>query len=945
MASSAAPASSEATVCILLRTTTTFHQISDIQRASLNDGTLKYLYAGVTAYCSIIQIRVQSLRLSSVEIDEYLLLRILDHFASFIVPIAEIDDFAHDATRDSRLQELNHRWEKIQDGSDVKKRRFIQQYISLGMSGPTLDKFFKTLVSLQRELSRPYPVDATQWLADEPSPQKNPTEPSYHVWRVAQAVCKALVATMNCSCRPQHEFDARILLATYRRPDVGGATFDDVAFPMMLSISEWWQEAVVHTVKEPVVHFSVEQADGPSKKCIKDNLPSMLVEHLCEPILKSKALQEKDKTNKRLELTVKNGRLYKNRSSDSDFLFAREKEAITLEAILQRGVHSFTEKTRRILALQLSYAVLYFYDTPWLPTSWSSSSVFFFRTATASIPLQPFLQADLNGSLRKNQDGQSFGLGNLDIADVDSSEVDPDDIMKHPCPILVELAIILMEVHGSRPFCDLATKYHVPFEAATPNGRYDAAVKVFEMYKSEMPENLQFHCAVAKCLDPHVWRVGATSNSSIQAIRTKIFEEVVLPLEDDVKLAFGSSVSLDSLDSTAKSLDIGPWVEPKPNIQDRVHEHVSYSSTSSSGPGNATATLSRHAPDHDLPTSPLSGGRKKEVKVSDSAVDDGRNENSVRCYHVWKRRYEDVYEKYIDAHMNSSGFAPVKIALLDTGYDKGHPDFEARKENIGGKYNWLDTEPKNRVHDKNGHGTFIASLLLDFAPHSELYVAKITNDEPSATIVASAIRHAVDEWKVDIVSLSFGFPDCTIDGYKELESAIQYAYSHDVLMFAAASNSGGTQRIAFPARDQNVICIYATDTQGNRCDFSPSAEKHNINLATVGYGVESAWPVSQCDVGKNPSCLTVRNGTSFAAPIAAGIAAFLLLYVRLHLPQQAARSTKQQKMKRLLRELAKKDGDEITRDGYHFIDLSLCSDSLFGKEKHYIDATLESILK
>ena len=64
--------------------------------------------------------------------------------------------------------------------------------------------------------------------------------------------------------------------------------------------------------------------------------------------------------------------------------------------------------------------------------------------------------------------------------------------------------------------------------------------------------------------------------------------------------------------------------------------------------------------------------------------------------------------------------SPVKIAVLDTGIDQTHPDIDARNEQIKGKCNWTNERFKNMVDDHNGHGTFTAGLLLDYAPDSAL---------------------------------------------------------------------------------------------------------------------------------------------------------------------------------------------------------------------------------
>lgn len=213
-------------------------------------------------------------------------------------------------------------------------------------------------------------------------------------------------------------------------------------------------------------------------------------------------------------------------------------------------------------------------------------------------------------------------------------------------------------------------------------------------------------------------------------------------------------------------------------------------------------------------------------------------------------------------------------------------------------------------------------------------------------MLPQAINHAVSTWNVDMISMSFGFPTCSIDGYSKLESALKNAYAKDVLLFAAASNSGGQLGRSFPAREPTVIAVHATDANGNRSRFSPTPLNDDANLATIGEAVESAWPVHLCDEISNPDCVQIKSGTSFATPILVGISAFLLMYARANLPDKAPALRSQKWMRAVLKRLAEKGAGSANqlRDGYYFVDLSLYKDSLFGREKDFINATCRDLL-
>jgi hypothetical protein len=202
----------------------------------------------------------------------------------------------------------------------------------------------------------------------------------------------------------------------------------------------------------------------------------------------------------------------------------------------------------------------------------------------------------------------------------------------------------------------------------------------------------------------------------------------------------------------------------------------------------------------------------------------------------------------------------------------------------------------------------------------------------------------VTEWKVDIISMSFGWPTRSIPGFSELQAAINTASEQNVIMFAAASNSGGRQGRAYPASSPKVICVHSTDVNGGRSSFSPTASPDRINLATVGESIQSAWPESFCD-DSNPECVKYKSGTSYATPIAAGIGAFLMQYARLHLTADAAEMMKQQdRMEAVLKRIAERGLSYRPRDDYYYIELSRSPANLFGKEKKFVDLTIEDIL-
>ena len=191
--------------------------------------------------------------------------------------------------------------------------------------------------------------------------------------------------------------------------------------------------------------------------------------------------------------------------------------------------------------------------------------------------------------------------------------------------------------------------------------------------------------------------------------------------------------------------------------------------------------------------------------------------------------------------------------------------------------------------------------------------------------------------------MSFGWPSSDFENYDVLEQAIDKAYSKKVLMFAAASNSGGRSGRAYPASSPHVICVHSTDTDGDRSGFSPTAERNTINLATVGQSVQSAWPMLLCEDGEH---VKTRSGTSYATPIMVGITAFLLSFARLHLSEKETQGLmRKEKIECLLRRCAERGPNYQPRDGYFYVELSLSRHNLFGQDLEEIRREFLKVLR
>ncbi|KAF3317975.1 hypothetical protein TWF173_009795 [Orbilia oligospora] len=246
---------------------------------------------------------------------------------------------------------------------------------------------------------------------------------------------------------------------------------------------------------------------------------------------------------------------------------------------------------------------------------------------------------------------------------------------------------------------------------------------------------------------------------------------------------------------------------------------------------------------------------------------------------LWFQKLNDLVVDPILSVRRRQADRLVKVAVLDTGIDIAHPMITKAMGENGSKITKFQdwTQSPYSISDRVGHGTAVSEILLRVAK-VDLYVGKVTDaaefDDKTPGIVAQAIEYATSSggWDVDIVVLSLGF-ESEDNGIRR---AILNAHIRNKIIFAAASNSASLVpelRVSFPARMcGQVISIRSASGQSVRSNASPIASDGDDNFMTLGEGIEAAWPSDLND--GNPTRYV--SGTSFATPVAAGIAALIL---------------------------------------------------------------------
>ena len=420
------------------------------------------------------------------------------------------------------------------------------------------DELLLFLKDFEVQVTACFPEKASEPTSDYQPPKIKRQAPSEAIWAAAQSLFDAINAS-KCSDHPDHEFRARLGLGTYH-----GCHADECStFDMFLALEHAWQEVHVKAFAKA----AETMAERPSKvkfdDCREIKVPSKppkakraRVGRLCQAMEKARAFP-----TYRLQLAVEDGRLFHMAPEKSKLGIDKTKPPVSLQSFLTERPHSLREKTKRILAVFLAYAVFHLQGTPWLESAWDSGSIIFFETSSG-IPLKPYIQLPLSDSFpTPHLPGQAGDAeaGEDEQEEEDDDDFDPYNFLSHPFPNLVTLAAMLIELHMARPITALADDYGLGgmYNQNGENSLFLLTLEIFDKCKLEISE--QTRAAIDRCLDRNIGlHDDGGADMDPRELRHVIYTDVVQPLEDELHQGF-QYIAIDELDQMAHTFDLGRW--------------------------------------------------------------------------------------------------------------------------------------------------------------------------------------------------------------------------------------------------------------------------------------------------------------------------------------------------------------------------------------------------
>lgn len=242
----------------------------------------------------------------------------------------------------------------------------------------------------------------------------------------------------------------------------------------------------------------------------------------------------------------------------------------------------------------------------------------------------------------------------------------------------------------------------------------------------------------------------------------------------------------------------------------------------------------------------------------------------------------------------------VKIAVIDSGIDKNHPDLKGVV--VGGAdFSGSGSKDGSKgIGAEPEHGTLVATMLagrghgnatatpkatagakagdtpgagpdgvLGVAPKAQLLSASVWlgSENPSGKNVDDQIPAAV-RWAVDqgakVINMSLGSSSTAWP--QSWDDAFAYAEAKDVVIVAAAGNrKSGSEQVGAPATIPGVLAVGGLDKDGTA----------SVDSSSQGISIGVSAPAEDLVGGLPGKGYAQWNGTSGATPIVAGVAALI----------------------------------------------------------------------
>lgn len=235
-----------------------------------------------------------------------------------------------------------------------------------------------------------------------------------------------------------------------------------------------------------------------------------------------------------------------------------------------------------------------------------------------------------------------------------------------------------------------------------------------------------------------------------------------------------------------------------------------------------------------------------------------------------------------------TGSANVKVGILDTGIDSGHPSLQGKvSTSLSAVFNNGQIIEDNNPQDLDGHGTAVAGFIaaqqdqtnkvVGVCQNVTLVSLKICNSVSDANVsnAIAAINYAKTK-NIPILNISYSWKSSDLSNSTGLLTSIQ---NYGGLVICSAGNAN----VNIDDSNNSNYPIYPAIYNLNNLIVVGNSTALNERYSSSSYGITS---VDIFAPGTNVNCLTststgyagvprLVSATSYSTPLVAGVAALL----------------------------------------------------------------------